>query len=146
MTIPMIMDQIPNWSLSTMWKIVNGCWNMVRKGFHLATWTTSWLKHGMPSRCQLETSSIKSYPPPQPSWLNNKYPGMCCLRKIVFWSQVWRNKQYITPYSCTYQVTVYQYRWYYGCPPRKGYAKIIEEYFSKSCSVWRCEKKKSEPN
>ena len=64
MTIPMIMDQIPNWSISIMWKIVSGCWNMVRKGFHLATWTTSWLKHGMPSRCQLETSSRKSYPPP----------------------------------------------------------------------------------
>ena len=149
MTSPMIMAQMPNWSLSTTWQRVCGCWIMGQKNY-LSICTLSWLKHRMPSRFKLATSSGTAlqkniYPPPQPSQLNNKYPYVFCLHPSVFWSKVWRNKQYITPDSWIYLVTGYQDWRSDGCPLRKGYATIIEEHYSPSCSAWRCEKRNSHP-
>ena len=79
----------------------------------------SW-KHRQGKLCKNKST------PPQTSQLNNKYPGMCCLHPSIFWRQGWINKQYITPGSCAYLVTGYQDWWSYGCPPTKGYTKIIE--------------------
>ena len=68
MTSPMIMAQMSNWSLPTTWRRMRVCWIMGRNSFHLTTWTMYWLEYGVPSRCQLETSSgadfqKKSYSP-----------------------------------------------------------------------------------
>ena len=48
-------------------------------------------------------------PPPHPSRLNNKYPGIGWLHPSMFWSQGWRNQQYITEKSCTYWGTSNKY-------------------------------------
>ena len=77
----------------TRWRLY-GCWSMGRKGFHLTTWTLSWWKHGMNSRCLSETSSDtylwKQTYSPQPSWLYNKYTCMWCLYLRIFRSQGWK--------------------------------------------------------
>ena len=70
-TSSMTMAQITNWILSRMSLRVRGCWSMGRQKFYLATWTLSQLKHGMPSRCQMETLSWadlrkQCYPPLSP--------------------------------------------------------------------------------
>ena len=131
-TSPMIIAQISNWILSTTWKRVRGCWSMERKSFQLTTWTPYWLNNGMTSRCKRATPSGTDLqkqrypPPPHPSQINNKYPGMCCFHPSILWIQGWINKQYITPDSCTYQVIGQQDWWYYDFPPRNAYGTIIK--------------------
>ena len=63
-------DNGPNTKLKYIYNVekVCGLWSMKWQSFHLTTWTTSWLKHGMLSRCQMVISSGKafqkqSYPP-----------------------------------------------------------------------------------
>ena len=41
--------------------------------------------------------------------------------------------------------TGYQEWWSYGFTLIKGYAKIIKEHYSPSCSIWRCDKNNSHP-
>ena len=105
----------------------------------------SWYAFKMSSRKIIRDIFAKTKLPPHSPPDFKKNPGMCCLHTSIFWSQFWRNKQYITPYSCAYWVPGHQDWWSYGFTPRKGYAKIIKENYYPSWRVWRCEKNNSNP-
>ena len=124
-TIPTIMAQIPNWSLSTTWLSLRVCWSMGREIFtsphELRLGGSMGFLQGVHQQHNQGYLCENKATPPHPSWLYNKYSGMCCLHPSIFWSQGWINQQYITPHSWTYWGTSNQYWWSYGFPPIKGY-------------------------
>ena len=136
------MSQITNWIISTMRWSISGFWSMVRQSSYLATWTQYWWNHGtkLSDGKFIRDSFVKTkLPPPHPSQLNRKYPGIFCLCPSIFWIQGWINKLDITPHSCNYWGKRNQDRWAYGCPPIKVYSTIANYHCPTSFSIWRCE-------
>ena len=141
----------PNAKLKSLYNEAKDLW-ILKYGttkFYLSTWTPYWWKHGTPSRCNIETPSgtylLKNIYPPHPSWLNNKYRGMCCLHPSILCNQGWINQQNITIHSFTHWGTRSQDRLYYGCPLRKSKSAIIKEHCPNSCSVLFCDETNRHP-
>ena len=78
-------DNDPNSKLKSLYNVTKSTW-LLNYG------TTKFSPHHMNSVLVEVWDASRAYfqklcYPPHPPWLNNKYPGMCCLHLSIFWSQ-----------------------------------------------------------